>query len=140
MTDPVRTAARALIDKLSAHVRVREGPEYAALRAALDAPGATPSERDRALVRAWAWWRTHLMDGETVDSIIAAVNRTHPPPDTRALCLRVAEAVRDEAVEVCRRGVASGGPGHSWRLDCAEDIDDYLDLAIIVDRVLRGGR
>lgn len=33
----------------------------------------------------------------------------------------------EEAASVCRTGVASGGPGHSWRLDCAEEIEALID-------------
>lgn len=32
-----------------------------------------------------------------------------------------------EAAEVCRSGTRSGAPGHSWRLDCADELDALAD-------------
>ena len=124
MTDPIHSAARALIDAIGRQ-RLRRDDEadvwqsVCALRAALDAPSAPPSERDRALVLAGCTL------GEPVESAIAKVDRAHPAPDTRALCLRVAEAVLAE---------------HGPRDEYGEPEWSTDKVAAIVDRVLRGAR
>ena len=79
---------------------IDRGEREARVEQALAAYAGVKEERDRAVARA------QVLE-------LALKNRRR--------------AALKEAAEICRNGTAFGRPGSSWRLDCAEEIDERAD-------------